>query len=107
MLILVTANRLDDGVLILWSVDTGERIHILNAGMIGERIMTIAWSHDGRWLAAGMNNGHIVLWDMLALQPVASLDGHAGEVFGLSWSDDSTLLASNSMDGTLLIWKLP
>jgi WD40 repeat protein len=101
------ANGLDNGVLILWNVNTGERAHILNAGMSSQRIMSIAWSPDGHWLASGTYSGHIILWDMLALQPVASLDGHADQVFGLSWSTDSTLLASNSMDGTVLIWRLP
>ncbi len=102
-----SANGLDGGVLILWNVNTGERVHVLNAGMTSQRIMSIAWSPDGHWLAAGTNSGRIVLWDMLAFQPVASLDGHANEVFGLSWSDDSSLLASNSIDGTVLIWELP
>jgi WD40 repeat protein len=101
------ANGLDNGVLILWNVNSGERVHILNASMTSQRIMSIAWSPDGHWLAAGTNSGRIVLWDMLAFQPVASLDGHANEVFGLSWSDDSSLLASSSIDGTVLIWKLP
>lgn len=101
------ANGLDNGVLILWNVNTGERVHILNAGMSSQRIMSIAWSPDGHWLASGTYSGHIILWDMLTLQPVASLDGHADQVFGLSWSTDSTLLASSSMDGIVLIWRLP
>ncbi|GAB1469385.1 hypothetical protein MASR2M66_02610 [Chloroflexota bacterium] len=100
-------NGLDNGVLILWNVNTGERVHVLTAGMSSQRIMSIAWSPDGHWLAAGTYSGRIVLWDMLAFQPVASLDGHTDQVLGLGWSDDSTLLASNSMDGTVLIWKLP
>jgi WD40 repeat protein len=101
------ANGLDNGVLILWNVSSGERVNVLTAGMSGQRIMSIAWSPDGRWLAAGTYSGRIVLWDMLTLQPVASLDGHADQVLGLGWSDDSRLLASNSLDGTVLIWKLP
>jgi WD40 repeat protein len=100
-------NGLDNGVLILWNVNTGERVNVLTAGISSQRIMSIAWSPDGHWLAAGTYSGRIVLWDMLAFQPVASLDGHTDQVLGLGWSDDSTLLASNSMDGTVLIWKLP
>jgi len=101
------ANGLDNGVLILWNVNNGERVNILTAGMSSQRIMSIAWSPDGHWLTAGTYSGHIILWDMLTLQPIASLDGHADQVFGLSWSTDSTLLASSSMDGSVLIWKLP
>jgi len=101
------ANGLDNGVLILWNVNTGERVYVLTAGMTSQRIMSIAWSPDGHWLASGTYSGRIILWDMLTLQPVAFLDGHADQVFGLSWSDDSSLLASSSMDGTVLIWRLP
>ncbi|MBL8062084.1 MAG: hypothetical protein JNK32_03625 [Anaerolineales bacterium] len=64
-------------------------------------------SPNGRWSVSGTNSGRIVLWDMLTNQPVASLEGHADQVSGLSWSDDSTMLASSSSDGTVLIWKMP
>ena len=101
------ANGLDSGTLILWDVKTGEHRQILNAGMNGERIMTIAWSHDGHWLATGMNSGKVILWDMLTLQPSALLNGHADSITALNWSADSKLLASNSMDGTVLVWKAP
>ncbi len=101
------ANGLDGGILILWDTQTGERTQILTAGMGSERIMALAWSADGRWLAAGMYSGRIVLWDMLALQPAANLAGHNGSIIGLGWSPDSRLLASNSEDGTVLVWEAP
>jgi WD40 repeat protein len=101
------ANRLDDGVLILWNAETGERERLLTSAMAGERILSLAWSGDGRWLAAGMYSGRIVLWDMGNLKPVADLDGHQDSVIGLGWSPDDTLLASNSQDGTVLMWEIP
>jgi WD40 repeat protein len=101
------ANGLDQGVLILWNAKTGERERLLTSAMAGERISSLAWSGDGRWLAAGMYSGRIVLWDMRNLQPVSDLGGHQDSVIGLGWSPDGALLASDSQDGTVLIWKAP
>jgi WD40 repeat protein len=101
------ASGLTGGILVLWDTQTGARTQILTAGMGSERIMALAWSADGRWLAAGMYSGRIVLWDMLTLQPVANLAGHNGSIIGLSWSPDSRLLASNSHGGTVLVWEAP
>jgi WD40 repeat protein len=101
------ANGLDEGVLILWNAETGERKHLLTSAMAGERISSLGWSGDGRWLAAGMYSGRILLWDMQTLRPVADLDRHQDSVIGLGWSSDDALLASNSQDGTVLIWKAP
>jgi WD40 repeat protein len=96
-----------NGFISIWDSQTGQEIRQFIAGIQSERILSVAWSPNGHWLASGTGSGRIVLWDMLTNQPVSSLEGHAGPVNGLSWSDDSTLLASSSSDGTVLIWKLP
>jgi transcription initiation factor TFIID subunit 5 len=75
--------------------------------MAGQRINTLTWSPDGQWLAAGLDSGEIILWDMQRYRPVDLLMGHADQVVGLNWSRDGSLLASNGLDGTVLIWKMP
>lgn len=100
-------NGSDQGMIVLWNAPTGKQAHLLTAGMSSERIMSIAWSHDGHWLAAGIYSGRIVIWDMQKYLPIADLNGHADLVTGLSWSADDTRLASSSADGTVLIWELP
>ncbi len=101
------ASGLDDGMIVLWDARSGAQAGLLTAGMASERIQSMAWSPDGRWLAAGMYGGRIVVWDMLHFAPSASLEGHADMVMALSWSADGALLASSSVDGTVLIWELP
>ena len=101
------SNGMDDGMIALWNAETGEKVHLLTAGMKSERIYAIAWSHDQYWLAVGSNSGNIFLWDMQLFAPVAILSGHVDPVIGLSWSADGNLFASSSQDGTVLIWKLP
>ena len=43
--------------------------------MTGQRINTLAWSPDGKWLAAGLSGSQIILWDMRQYRPVAVLSG--------------------------------
>jgi WD40 repeat protein len=104
---LMDLSGMDNGMLILWDASSGKQLRLLMDGMNGQRINTLAWSPDGQWLAAGLDRGEIILWDMRQYRPVDVLAGHADQVVGLTWSTDSTLLASNGLDGTVLIWKLP
>jgi WD40 repeat protein len=100
-------NSTNDGMLIIWDTTTGNQLRLLTDGMTGQRITALAWSPGGRWLATGLYNGRILLWDMHQYQPVYVLVGHADQVFGLTWCADGSLLASSGIDGTLLIWKRP
>lgn len=96
-----------DGVIAIWDALTGKQLQRLTSGMMSERIQSVAWSPDDRWLAAGTYSGRIYLWDMQRNIPVAILNGHTDVVLGLHWSPDGTLLASASLDGTVMVWKLP
>jgi len=104
---LMDLSGMDNGMLILWDASSGKQLRLLMDGMNGQRINTLAWSPDGKWLAAGLASGKIILWEMRQYRPVDVLAGHADQVVGLNWSTDSTLLASNGLDGTVLIWRLP
>ncbi len=104
---LMGPSGMDNGMLILWDAATGKQLKLLTEGMTAQRINTLAWSPDGHWLAAGLNGGNIILWDMHQYRPLAVLTGHVDQVVGLNWSADGALLASNAIDGTVLIWKLP
>ena len=39
----------------------------------------MAWSHDGRWLAAGYNDGIVRIWDTATGKERASLNAHYGK----------------------------
>ncbi len=96
-----------DGFITIWDALTGKQLQRLTSGMMSERIQSIAWSPDDRWLAAGTYSGRIYLWDMQRNIPVAILNGHTDVVLGLTWSPGGTLLTSASLDGTVMVWKLP
>ena len=66
---------------------------------------SLALSSDGALLAAGTSNGAVWLWRVADRTPLATLEGHAGGVFGVSLSADGQLVASASEDGALRLWE--
>ena len=95
------------GLLEVWEAATGKSIDLTTAAIQFDRIESLAWSPDNRYLAAGTDSGRILLWDMKKQVPVALLIGHKSEVTGFSWSPDGRQLASSSSDGTVLVWPRP
>ncbi len=69
-------------------------------------ILSVAFSPDGRHLAAGTANGEIRLWDLQEDQQLPPLIGHTDWVKRLAFSPDSTMLLSGSVDQTVRVWDL-
>ncbi|MBI2927346.1 MAG: protein kinase [Verrucomicrobia bacterium] len=98
--------------------DANDIVHVLNvnsrneAGSIPARILSLALSADGRWLAVadasdeGMGIFH--LWELLAGKPVkkSSHQAHARETANLSFSPDSRRLASFGVDSLAKVWSV-
>ncbi len=69
----------------------------------GQSVRGVAWSRDGRLLAAG-TEADIYLWDMSNPTFQAIWRGHTNAVYGMAWSPDGKLLASASIDGSVRLW---
>jgi WD40 repeat protein len=67
---------------------------------------SVAFSRDGRTLAAGGTDGAIQLWDMPGGQARATLTGHTGAVWSMEFSPDGRTLATGSDDGTVRLWDV-
>jgi WD40 repeat protein len=87
--------RSGDGAVSLWT--TSDQ---------GDQVDRVAFSPDGRTLAAGDRSGPIHLWDTATRARTATLRGHVGAVGALMFAPDSRLLISGSFDTLVSVWPL-
>jgi WD40 repeat protein len=93
------------GEVMLWDFEKGGKLqNSIGVGSVG--IVSLAYSPDGRILAAGSEDSRITLLDAATGQTVRSLAGHKSEVFALAFSPDGKRLASGSFDKTVKVWDV-
>lgn len=69
-------------------------------------ISTVAFSHDGRWLASGDVGGLVHVWDVAAQKRIATPLNVSARIVGVSFSHDGRFLAAGDQTH-LHIWALP
>jgi WD40 repeat protein len=67
-------------------------------------INAIAWSPDGRYLAAGGDNESVQVWRLGNSDSLYTYTNHTDTVRAVAWSPDSQRIASASNDSTVQIW---
>ncbi|MCK6625390.1 MAG: NB-ARC domain-containing protein [Anaerolineae bacterium] len=67
---------------------------------------SVAFSPDGKVLAAGTAEGQVRLWRVTDGQPLLTCEGHLGAVWSVAFSPDGRLLVSGSTDGTVRLWDV-
>jgi eukaryotic-like serine/threonine-protein kinase len=67
-------------------------------------VRTLAWSADGRLLAAGCDDRNVHVWDTQGWNEQALLEGHQSYVTAVAFSPAGDLLASAAWDGTTRLW---
>jgi WD40 repeat protein len=91
------------GTLKLWDARSGRLRAILATPTLA--LTGLAWSPDGKTLAAATREQQVVLWDPQTRRRRATLRGHTGALTALAWSPDGQTLATGSEDGSLRLWS--
>jgi WD40 repeat protein len=76
----------------VWDATSGQLLNTLSMGEANT--LSVAWSPDGKTLAAGGDDGTVHLWDAQSGQLLRTLIEPIGNIYALAWSPDSKLLAS-------------
>src|SRR5207249_7166213 len=88
----------------LWNVEKGTEIRRL--AQTAREIFAIAFSPDGKWLAAGNWDGMTRVYEVETGKELCRLVGHQSHVNAVRFSPDGKTLATGSSDTTVLLWEL-
>jgi WD40 repeat protein len=69
-------------------------------------VYTVAFSHDGRWIASGSEDSTVKVWDGRSGELVRTFRGHTGLVTSVAFSPDDRRLISGSRDHTAKVWDV-
>jgi WD40 repeat protein len=64
----------------------------------------LAWPPEGEVLAAGCEDGGVLLADAVTGLPLRTLRGHHGRVYAVAWSAGGQWLVTAASDGTMRVW---
>lgn len=71
------------------------------------KIFRVAWSPNGQYIAAGMDQGNIQIWDTSSSLPSFSQQAHNKKFVNcVAWSPDGNSLVSGGGDGTAIVWDV-
>ncbi len=88
----------------LWEVSRQNEIATLRHD---EYVWALAFSPNGRFLAAGDGGGIVKIWDIQERQVIAQLEGDANAVYAVTFLSDGRTLATAGYQGQIKLWAAP
>ena len=92
----------DDTTVRVWRIQDGQQL----ATMKTARVLCLAVSKDSRWIAAGLGQGEVLVWDTKTYKQVLSYGEDEWGIHGIDFSPGSTRLIVASSNGTVFVWDV-
>ena len=86
-----------------WDLQDGARMNPL-ADAPAEGVQSVVFSPNGKWLALGMQNGQVSIWNFVTGRLSYSFQAHTNTVHALCFSHDGNLLASGGDDHRVVLY---
>ncbi|MBI5838607.1 MAG: TIR domain-containing protein [Chloroflexi bacterium] len=99
--LLVTAGV--DGAVRLWNGADGAPAEVFN---FNSKVWDIDLSADGKWAAAGREDGSMSLINLQSRKEALSFNLSAGEIFTVTFDPTSKWLAIGSSEGNVTLWRV-
>lgn len=72
-----------------------------------QKVFHVAWSHNGRYIAAVMDLGYIQIWDTASGNTVFSQQAHNNKYVNcVAWSPDDSQIVTGGGDNTAIVWNV-
>lgn len=95
------------GEVVLWDLKAGKLRSVLQSHETARYVKCVAFSPNGKWLASGGSDTHVMLWEVSTGELCRKMEGHTGLVHEVAFSPDGETLASASFDYTVKLWTVP
>jgi WD40 repeat protein len=99
------ASGSQDNQIVFWDMvnigtETSQRL------VLEDWVRALAYSCDGYYLASGLQNGIIKIWDDTSKKLVTNITGHTQSIRNLDFHPSEPILASASGDRTVKLWNV-
>jgi len=106
-----------DGTLRLWDIQTGQETRCFQGHtvsirpttsrfFVGDIVMSVCISPDGRYALSGSQDGTLRLWDIQSGKEIRSFGGHSDIVYSVCFSTHGQQALSGLRNGTLKLWDI-
>ncbi|MFA6372783.1 MAG: TIR domain-containing protein [Methanothrix sp.] len=91
-----------DGTILLWNVETGERMHTL---VKRQHAMSVAFDPTSGIMAGAGSSKTVKLWEPASGKLLRTLKGHQSGLMSVAFDPTSGIMASASFDKTVKLWE--